>query len=115
MNRRFVWIFVVLAMINCNKAKALDIDASKSPIGLLFDFALANFSVGPQLMAVGDNCSYLSSDDGVNWTILQGAQTPFPGCSGGSIYDLAFGNGVYVAVGTLTASYSTRSNNCGIG
>ncbi|PJZ68793.1 hypothetical protein CH373_03835 [Leptospira perolatii] len=104
----------ILAILSCNKAKALDIDASKSPLGLLFDFALANFSPGPQLMAVGDNCSYFSSEDGVNWTVLQGAESPFPGCNGGSIYDVAYGNGTYVAVGTLTASYSTRSNNCGI-
>ncbi|MGJ4746373.1 hypothetical protein ACQV5M_08460 [Leptospira sp. SA-E8] len=114
-------IYIILFFFSiwaCNQAKSIDIDSAKSPIGLLMDITLSEAingrDAGPEYMAAGDNCSLFTSNDGISWSISQGESTPFTGCSGGVIYGLAQGNGRWVAVGTLTSTYQTNANNCGL-
>ncbi|PJZ69080.1 hypothetical protein CH373_17555 [Leptospira perolatii] len=113
--RSLIWFFLICSL-GCNRAKAIDLDASKSPLGFLANFIVSTGGrpLGPEFVAVGENCSLFTSEDGQNWTVQQGASTPFPGCNGGVIYDIAIGNGVWVAVGTTRGDYRTTSNNCGL-
>ncbi|WP_367898488.1 hypothetical protein AB3N61_03480 [Leptospira sp. WS58.C1] len=116
--KRICFFVFLLSISACNQAKSIDIDSAKSPIGLLMDITLSEVlngrDAGPEFMAAGDNCSLFTSNDGIVWSIRQGGSTPFTGCSGGVIYGLAQGNGRWVAVGTVSTSYQTNSNNCGI-
>ncbi|PJZ71790.1 hypothetical protein CH373_17560 [Leptospira perolatii] len=118
-------VIAVFLFVSCNRAKAIDLDASKTPAGLFLDSLLSNIGQSDpnlphgnalitEFVAAGDNCALLKSDDGITWTVFQGSETPFPGCNGGVIYDLAYGNGTLVAVGTLSSHFLNRSNNCGL-
>lgn len=116
--KRIYFVLFFFSIWACNQAKSIDIDSAKSPIGLLMDITLSEAfngrDAGPEYMAAGDNCSLFTSEDGITWNISQGSSTPFTGCSGGVIYGLAQGNGRWVAVGTLTSTYQTNANNCGL-
>lgn len=116
--KRIVLLFSILQIVYCNQAKEVNIDASQSLVGLGLDLTLSEqlqptSDTGPEFVAVGLACSVWASDDGITWTASVGA-TVFPDCSGGNLYSVAYGKGLFVAVGTLSGDFTSRTNNCGI-
>ncbi|WP_156896014.1 beta propeller repeat protein [Leptospira broomii] len=78
-----------------------------SPGGFLFSLLSSN----SLYVAVGTNCTLWTSTDGIKWTAR--ANTLFPNCvgtSGATINAVAYGNGKFVAVGSLSSS----TVGCGI-
>lgn len=115
-------VILLFAMIYCNQAKEVSIDSSKSILGASLDIALSTWissqgsgsgSTEVEFVAVGLYCSSWYSYDGINWTVQVGSSV-FPGCTGGSIYDVTYGNGTWIAVGTLIDNFSGRTNNSGL-
>ncbi|PJZ64313.1 hypothetical protein EHQ27_16990 [Leptospira wolffii] len=117
--KRYIVLSNLLLTLFCNQAKEVSLDASKSLTGLSLDLIGSNYASqnddtpGPEFLAVGVGCTVWTSNDGENWS-ARGGSGVFPGCSGGSLYSVAYGNGTWVAVGTLIYSYVTRDNNSGI-
>ncbi|TGL60539.1 hypothetical protein [Leptospira sarikeiensis] len=116
--KRLVLLFNILFIFYCNQAKEVNIDASQSIVGLSLDLVISNqlqptSDNGVEFAAVGLVCSLWTSVDGVAWTVNTGSSV-FPDCSGGNLYSITYGNGLFVAVGTLSGDFTSRSNNCGI-
>ncbi|PNV71530.1 hypothetical protein BES34_021335 [Leptospira inadai serovar Lyme] len=79
-----------------------------SPSGFLFSLLTSSKSL---YVAVGNNCTLWTSKDGIKWTSQ--SNTLFPNCAGSSgatINAVAYGNGKFVAVGSLSSSTA----GCGI-
>ncbi|TGK25598.1 hypothetical protein EHQ05_11905 [Leptospira yasudae] len=113
--RRGYSSLVILSMILCSCAQAdkFSLDASNpmallGQIGWSLGLTPSNASAisGTQFVAVGDNCTSWTSQDGISWKF---SASRFPGCSGGSLKNAAYGNGTWVAVGTTNGG-----GNCGI-
>ncbi len=114
--KRNIILLNLFLVLYCNQAKEVSLDSSKSIVGLSLDLVVSNTAAsnsGTEFLAVGLGCTIWKSDDGETWTSQSGAAV-FPGCSGGNLYSVAYGNGTWVVVGTLTADYTVRSNNTGI-
>ncbi|EMK01321.1 MULTISPECIES: hypothetical protein [unclassified Leptospira] len=115
--KRFVLLLSILQILYCNQAKEVNIDASQSLVGLSLDLTLSNQLQPPdngvEFAAVGLACSLWTSIDGVTWAVNTGSSV-FPDCSGGNLYSIAYGNGLFVAVGTLSGDFTSRTNNCGL-
>ncbi|MEI1276830.1 hypothetical protein V6Z05_00755 [Leptospira venezuelensis] len=115
--KRIVLLLSIFQILYCNQAKEVNIDASQSLVGLGLDLSLSNqFSPtenGVEFVAVGVACSLWTSIDGVAWTASSGSST-FPDCTGGGLYSVTYGNGLFVAVGTITSDFTSRTNNCGL-
>ncbi|TGK35730.1 hypothetical protein [Leptospira andrefontaineae] len=113
--KRIVLLLSIFQILYCNQAKEVNIDASQSLVGLGLDLTFSNqlqpTDTGAEFVAVGLVCSLWTSKDGTTWTATSSA---FPDCSGGELYSVAYGNGLFVAVGTLSAAFTTRTNNCGL-
>ncbi|PKA14583.1 hypothetical protein [Leptospira haakeii] len=115
--KHIVLLLSIFQILYCNQAKEVSIDASKSLMGLGLDLTLSN-GLQPtddsnEFVAVGVACSLWTSKDGIAWTASTGSSV-FPDCSGGSLYSVTYGNGLFVAVGTVTGDFTSRTNNCGI-
>lgn len=115
--KRIVLLLSIFQILYCNQAKEVNIDASQSLVGLGLDLTLSN-QLAPtdnanEFVAVGVACSLWTSKDGIAWTASVGSST-FPDCSGGSLYSVTYGNGLFVAVGTVTGDFTSRTNNCGL-
>ncbi|PJZ71308.1 hypothetical protein CH373_02045 [Leptospira perolatii] len=54
--------FLIFASVSCNKATALNLDSSKSPIGLLLDSALASAGIDQTVIAEANNIVGLSAN-----------------------------------------------------
>ncbi|TGM91086.1 hypothetical protein [Leptospira licerasiae] len=116
--KRIVLLFIIFHILYCNQATEMSLDASKSIVGLSLDLTLseqgqAASDTGPEFVAVGVICSLWTSKDGVTWT-ASGGSSVFPDCTGGSLYSVTYGNGLFVAVGTISGDFTSRTNNCGI-
>ncbi|MGJ4788055.1 hypothetical protein EHQ52_04595 [Leptospira koniambonensis] len=116
--KRIILFLSILQILYCNQAKEVNIDASQSLVGLGLDLTLSEQlsptpDIGPEFLAVGLSCSLWTSEDGVEWAADAGSSV-FPDCSGGSLYSVTYGNGLYVVVGTLTGKFDSRTDNCGL-
>ncbi|TGM12786.1 hypothetical protein EHQ81_12940 [Leptospira selangorensis] len=115
--KRIVLLLSIFQILYCNQAKEVSIDASKSLVGLGLDLTLSNqlqpTDNGVEFVAVGVACSLWTSKDGIAWTASSGSSV-FPDCSGGSLYSVTYGNGLFVAIGTVTGDFTSRTNNCGL-
>lgn len=112
-NRFFVILIVSLFIYNCLQVERSNLDSS-SPKGLQFVFILAQIAnasnVSPTFVAVGDKCMSSVSFDGKTWDTKSDTSTVFPGCtSSATIHGVAYGNGVWVAVGSTNGT-----SGCGI-
>ncbi|PJZ71307.1 hypothetical protein CH373_02040 [Leptospira perolatii] len=110
-------LLIEIFLSQCNRAKKIELDLSK-PLGAL---ASGDFfgdhvpRVGAEIIAVGSNCSSFSSIDGKGWTGHEGSTTLFSECNTGAVlYDIKFGNGLWVAVGGDSAPSSIAGEGCGI-
>ncbi|MBM9577831.1 hypothetical protein JWG45_11810 [Leptospira sp. 201903070] len=104
-------LFLILLLSSCAEAEKSSFDNS-NPLAMLVQFGWSLGLVPPkgagalEFVAVGSNCSSWTSGDGTTWKY---SATRFPGCTNGSVYSVAYGNGTWVAVGTLTGT-----TGCGI-
>lgn len=114
-NVRYSFLILFGFLTQCAEADKFSLDSS-NPLALLGQIswsinhspASAGSGVsGTQFVAVGENCSSWTSEDGISWKY---SSARFPGCNtGGSVRGITYGNGTWVAVGTLNAS-----STCGI-
>ncbi|XDD49084.1 hypothetical protein AB3N59_11665 [Leptospira sp. WS92.C1] len=99
--------FVLFSITACSEAARVSLDSS-NPLALLGQIGWSlNAVPNTQFMAVGERCSLLTSSDGITWNY---SADRFPGCNQGTIRSVAYGNGVWVAVGTKTLT----GLSCGI-
>ncbi|AOP34546.1 hypothetical protein A0128_12220 [Leptospira tipperaryensis] len=111
MRKEIPTIFLILLLSSCAQADKFSMDSS-NPLALLGQIGWtlgsipANTGTGLQFVAVGSNCSSWTSSDGISWKY---SNARFSGCVDGAVSSVAFGNGTWVAVGTLTAN-----GGCGI-
>ncbi|PJZ77485.1 hypothetical protein [Leptospira neocaledonica] len=115
--KRIVLLISIFQILYCNQAKEVNIDASQSLVGLSLDLSLSealqpDSELGPEFLAVGLGCIIWTSNDGVTWAATGGSSV-LPDCTG-NLYSVTYGNGLYVAVGTLSAGFDSRTNNCGL-
>ncbi|PJZ29156.1 hypothetical protein [Leptospira kmetyi] len=109
------FLFFMGFLTQCAQADKFSLDAS-NPMALLgqISWSVSHTPVnsgagvtGTQFVAVGEGCSSWISEDGISWKY---SSTRFPGCNtGGSVRGVVYGNGTWIAVGTLDAP-----NTCGI-
>lgn len=92
--------------VNCLSRNLSALDAS-NPSGFFLSGLL--FAHGPLFLAVGVNCSFWTSEDGMTWEAH--AQANMPNCgTTSSLNAAAYGNNTYVIVGSLGGAAS----GCGI-
>ncbi|XDD49083.1 hypothetical protein AB3N59_11660 [Leptospira sp. WS92.C1] len=99
--------FVLFSITACSEAARVSVDSS-NPLALLGQIGWSiNAIPNHQFIAVGESCSSWLSRDGITWNY---SADRFPGCNQGTIRSVAYGNGVWVAVGTKTLT----GLSCGI-
>ncbi|WP_156781831.1 hypothetical protein [Leptospira tipperaryensis] len=97
-----ILISILLSLVSCAEAHKYSFDSS-NPLAILgeigWSLAAANNLKYP-FVAVGASCASWYSVDGNDWSY---SSTRFPSCNAGDINSVAYGNGTWVAVGTLTS------------
>ncbi|TGK33719.1 hypothetical protein EHQ12_02380 [Leptospira gomenensis] len=115
MRFRISYILIFVCLISCSEAEKFSLD-STNPLAMVgqlgWSYGLTPTENSPgqisgtQFVAVGDGCSSWVSDNGIDWNF---SVTRFPGCDGGIIRSVVYGNGIWVAIGSVS-----DSENCGI-